>query len=141
MARLIFLCASTIESARILLHSSTPEFSTGLANSSGELGHNLMDHCMGGGAKGIIPGNEDRTTLGRPPQRHLCASLPQRKEEAPDFLRGYGFQGDAGREGWERGADMPGFGVDFKHALRRPGPWEIVFRRIWRVPSPSRKFR
>ena len=33
-APLVFLCASTLESTRILLNSATPEFSTGLANSS-----------------------------------------------------------------------------------------------------------
>src|SRR6266478_1169910 len=48
-ARVFFLCASTLESTRILLNSATPEFPDGLANSSGELGHNLMDHHMGGG--------------------------------------------------------------------------------------------
>ena len=46
-ARVFFVCASTLESTRILLNSATPEFPNGLANSSGELGHNLMDHHMG----------------------------------------------------------------------------------------------
>src|SRR2546426_8063256 len=45
---------------RSLLNSVTPRFPTGLANSSGELGKNVMDHCMGGGARGTIPGMEDR---------------------------------------------------------------------------------
>ncbi len=56
--RVVFLCASALESTRILLHSRTTEFPNGLANASGELGHNLMDHTMGGGAAGRIPGNE-----------------------------------------------------------------------------------
>ncbi len=51
-ARIFFVCASTLESTRILLNSATPEFPNGLANSSGELGHNLMDHHMGAGASG-----------------------------------------------------------------------------------------
>src|SRR5258706_2960626 len=38
-ARIVFLNASTLESTRILLNSSTPEFSTGLANSNSQLGH------------------------------------------------------------------------------------------------------
>src|SRR5205807_8329632 len=45
-ARVVFLCASTLESTRILLNSKTPRFPTGLANSSGALGKNLMDHIM-----------------------------------------------------------------------------------------------
>src|SRR2546425_12219675 len=60
-ARVVFLCASALESTRLLLNSATPRFPTGLANSSGEVGKNLMDHCMGGGARGTIPGMEDRT--------------------------------------------------------------------------------
>src|SRR5256712_6793415 len=46
-ARIVFLCASALESARILLNSKPTRFPTGLANSSGELGKNLMDHTMG----------------------------------------------------------------------------------------------
>ncbi|WP_263384886.1 GMC family oxidoreductase [Granulicella arctica] len=49
------------------------------------------------------------------------------KEKHPAFLRGYGFQGGGRREGWERGSDMPGFGVDFKNMLKKPGPWRFSF--------------
>jgi choline dehydrogenase-like flavoprotein len=38
-----------------------------------------------------------------------------------DFLRGYGYQGGAGRPGWDRGA--PGVGAARKTALTQPGPW------------------
>src|SRR6266550_625392 len=54
--RIFFICGSTLESTRILLNSATPEFPNGLANSSGELGHTLMDHHMGSGASGEMPG-------------------------------------------------------------------------------------
>ena len=57
-SKIVFLCASTLESVRLLMNSATPEFPNGLANSSGELGHNLMDHIKGGGAVGMIPGGE-----------------------------------------------------------------------------------
>src|SRR5439155_1831021 len=66
-ARVLFLCASTLESTRILLNSGTPEFPNGLANSSGELGHNLMDHHMGAGAGGEMPGHEDKMPFGNRP--------------------------------------------------------------------------
>jgi choline dehydrogenase-like flavoprotein len=59
-AQAIFLCASALESVRILLNSSTPEFPNGLTNSSAELGHNLMDHVSNAGATATVPGNEDR---------------------------------------------------------------------------------
>ena len=127
-ARVVFLCASTLESARILLNSKTREFPAGLANSSGELGHNLMDHIMGGGANGKINAPADRNDFGRRPNgiyvprfRNLSGG-PKSK-----FLRGYGFQGGAGREGWGRGSDLPGFGADWKHALRDPGQWGFGF--------------
>ncbi len=95
--RIVFLCASALESARILLNSSTPEFADGLANSSGELGHNLMDHCMGGGASGRIPGNEDHITLGNRPNGIYVPRFRNVKQKHPLLLRGYGFQGGASR--------------------------------------------
>jgi choline dehydrogenase-like flavoprotein len=126
-ARVVFLCASTIESARLLLNSATPEFPNGLANSSGELGHNLMDHVMGAGASGTIPGNEDRTTLGNRPNGIYVPRFRNVKQKHPDFARGYGFQGGGSREGWGRGTREVGVGAEFKHSLRSPGPWGMSF--------------
>jgi choline dehydrogenase-like flavoprotein len=125
--RILFLCASTLESTRILLNSRTPEFPNGLGNSSGELGHNLMDHVMGGGASGRIPGNEDRITLGNRPNGIYVPRFRNVKQKHPDVMRGYGFQGGGWRQNWERGADLPGFGADFKRMLSRPGPWGFTF--------------
>ena len=51
----VILCAQAMESTRILLNSSTREYPNGLANSSGALGHYLMDHVVGGGASGRLP--------------------------------------------------------------------------------------
>jgi choline dehydrogenase-like flavoprotein len=126
-ARIIFLCASALESTRLLLNSATPRFSTGLGNSSGELGRNLMDHCMGGGARGTIPGMEDQTTFGRRPNGIYLARFGNVKGQDEDYLRGFAYQGGAGRSGWGRGNDVPGFGADFKHELRTPGPWRFNF--------------
>jgi choline dehydrogenase-like flavoprotein len=126
-ARVIFLCASTLESTRILLNSATPEFPNGLANSSGELGHNLMDHVMGGGAEGAIPGHEDKVEKGNRPNGIYVPRFRNVKSKEQHFLRGYGYQGGGGREGWERGMRHSGFGADFKKALRQPGPWHFSF--------------
>jgi len=125
--RVVFLCASALESARILLNSSTPEFPNGLANSSGELGRNVMDHCMGGGASGRIPGNEDHISLGNRPNGIYVPRFRNVKEKHPLFLRGYGFQGGASRPKWERGTEMRGLGAGFKQTLSRPGPWTMNF--------------
>jgi len=126
-AKVVFLCASTLESVRILFNSSTPEFANGLANSSGELGHNLMDHIMAGGATAIIPGNEDRLEVGRRPNGIYMPRFRNVKSKHPEFLRGYGFQGGGYREGWSRGISQPGFGAEFKKSLSRPGPWRFSF--------------
>jgi len=125
--RIVFLCASTIESARILFNSATTEFPDGLANSSGVLGQNLMDHIYHGGAEGHLSGHEDKMPLGNRPNGIYMPRFRNVKEKHPDFLRGYGFQGDARREGWARGNDLLGFGADFKHMLRAPGPWKFSF--------------
>jgi len=125
--RILFLCASALESTRLLFNSKTTEFSNGLANSSGEIGHNLMDHCMGGGANAMIPGNEDRVTLGNRPNGIYVPRFRNVKQKHPDFLRGYGFQGGGSREDWHRGMHMRGFGADFKHMLGQPGPWTFRF--------------
>jgi choline dehydrogenase-like flavoprotein len=137
-ARVVFLCASTLESTRLLLNSTTRRFPTGLANSSGALGRNLMDHTMGGGARGVVPGYEDRAQHGRRPNGIYVPRFQNVKTQHPDFLRGYGFQGGAGRDGWRRGASLPGFGRELKEALRTPGPWRFTFYGFGEcLPRPS----
>jgi len=128
-ARLVFLNASTIGTAQILLNSTSARFPTGLANSSGEVGHNLMDHLSKAGARGELPGLEDRYTVGRRPTGTYVPrfrNLGARGEDGRlGFLRGYGIQAGAGRAGWERGMSAPGIGVELKARLREPGPWGI----------------
>jgi choline dehydrogenase-like flavoprotein len=123
--KVIFLCASALESTRILLNSSTPEFSSGLGNSSGELGRNLMDHVKAGGAEAMIPGNEDRVELGRRPNGIYVARFRNLKTKQKGFLRGYGYEGGGYREGWERGISQTAFGADFKKSISRPGQWRF----------------
>ena len=124
-ARVIFLCASALESARILLNSRTPRFSTGLGNSSGQLGKNVMDHAFGAGANGVIPGFEDHTSYGRRPNGIYVARFRNVKENHPGFRRGYGFQGGGGRGALPRPRE--GIGPEFKRALLTPqlGPWRF----------------
>jgi len=126
--KVIFLCASSLESVRILLNSTTSEFSDGLANSSGELGHNLMDHIKGGGAIGNIPGHEDQNVVGRRPNGIYVPRFRNVKTKQAEFLRGYGFQGGGHREGWERGTAQTAFGPEFKKSMRQPGPWRFTFQ-------------
>jgi choline dehydrogenase-like flavoprotein len=123
--RVVFLCASTLESARILLNSATPEFPNGLANSSGEVGHNVMDHHMGAGASAVMPGHADKIPFGNRPNGIYLPRFRNIKIKQKDFVRGYGYQGGGTREGWSRGLHMAGFGADFKEQLSAPGPWHM----------------
>lgn len=125
-ARLIFLCASALESARILLNSRSPRFSTGLGNSSGQLGKNVMDHVFGAGAGGTIAGMEDRTSYGRRPNGVYIPRFRNVKDKHPGFLRGYGFQGGGSRGSAPR--PRVGFGPEFKQSLLREpqlGHWRF----------------
>ena len=123
-ARVVFLCASTMESARLLLLSASPDWPDGLANSSGEVGHNLMDHTMGSGASATFDGWTDKRTFGRRPNGIYIPRFRNVKSQHPDFLRGYGMQGD----GWRSHPDSdgtPGFGISYKETLRGWGPWQF----------------
>ncbi len=125
-ARVVFLCASAMESTRILLNSATSEFPNGLGNSSGELGHNVMDHIMGGGASATLPWAQDRREIGNRPDAIYVPRFRNVKTKQPDFLRGYGFEGRAWRPDWGRGSEMPGFGAGFKKSLIGDlGPWTM----------------
>src|SRR5437870_1034821 len=66
-ARVVFLCASTIESVRLLLNSKSARFPDGLANSSGLVGRYVADHHYGSGASGRVRGFTDQRTTGRRP--------------------------------------------------------------------------
>lgn len=124
---LVFLCASALGSTQILLNSTSPRFPTGLANSSGALGHYLMDHPYSAGATGRVPNLDDKYYFGNRPNGIYIPrfrNLDPSKQNL-EFLRGYGYQGGASRAGWNRGLAMPGFGADFKHVLRTPGPWSM----------------
>ena len=124
-ARIYFLNAATLESTRILLNSATSEFPDGLCNSSGELGHNLMDHHMGAGASAIMPGHEDKAPFGNRPNGIYLPRFRNVKVKEKDFVRGYGYQGGGSREGWNRGTTMVGIGADFKNSLKTPGSWRM----------------
>jgi choline dehydrogenase-like flavoprotein len=116
-ARLVFVCASTIETVRLLLNSKNGTFPDGLANSSGTLGKYVMDHNFGSGAGGTHPGFKDKRTIGSRPNGIYIARFRNVKNQQPDFLRGYGFQGWSGRGGWDRGQWTAGYGAAFKQSL------------------------
>jgi choline dehydrogenase-like flavoprotein len=124
-AKLVFLCATTFGSIRILLNSKSEAFPNGLANSSGVLGHYIMDH-HGALLTGIVPGHMDAYPYGNRPNGLYLARFRNIDGQDGDaqFVRGYGYQASADRADWRSMADqVPGFGREFKMALRKPGPW------------------
>jgi len=124
--RIVFLCASAIETTRLLLNSRSARFPEGLGNSSGVLGRYVMDHHYGSGASGRMPGFTDKRTFGRRPNGIYIARFRNVKTAHPDFLRGYGMQGGSGRAGWGRGSSMPGYGAEFKQSLIDDlGEWNL----------------
>ena len=139
-ARVVFLCASALESARILLNSATSRHPNGLANSSGQVGRNIMDHIKWGGASGTFDGWSDRQTIGQRPNGVYVPRFRNVTTRHPDFIRGYGFQGGAGRAGWEAKARAPGIGLAFKESLTRPGPWTMSFGGFGEMlPNPANR--
>ncbi len=125
-ARVVFLCASTLASAQIMLASGSESFPHGLANRSDALGRHLMDHVVGIGAAGQHPGFLDRYYYGRRPTGFYLPRYINVTERADvDFVGGFAFQGYAVRDSWGRGAGEAGVGTDLKNRLRTPGRWKL----------------
>jgi choline dehydrogenase-like flavoprotein len=111
-AKVVVLCASSIESTRLLLNSSSSKHPQGLGNSSGVLGHYLMDH-FNVEVKGTIP-DPERFAAHYPPGGFYIPQFRNIHDRQPEFIRGYGIQGFAARQ-LEEGAqlvpfDMKAFG-------------------------------
>lgn len=116
-AKAVVLCASTLESTRLLMNSK--QF-----NSSGALGKYVMDHIYQGGASGLMPTLEAKPWAGMP-RRPNGIYVPRfrnvKEKETNGFIRGYGYQGGSSPS---FNFDAPGFGAVYKDAVRK-GFWGI----------------
>ena len=120
LGKVVFLCASTLGSTQILLMS-------GIANSSGVLGHYLMDHNYNARAHAEVPGFENVNQSGRRPTSLYIPNFryePSRYGKG--FVRGYAYGAGASRESWHGRAWKKGFGVEFKEQMRQAGPWRFT---------------
>lgn len=124
-ARVVFLCASAFNSTWILMNSATDVWPDGLGSTSGELGHNAMDHHFRVGAVGVAEGYLDKVVVGRRPGGFYIPRYRNLFGDQRDYLRGFGYQGAASRLGWEREVPELGVGAPLKEALSGPGPWTI----------------
>lgn len=126
-AKVIFLCASAIASASILLQSKSERFPNGLGNDSGELGHNIMDHHFHVGATAVAEGYDDKIEKGRrangiyiPRFRNLGGNT-----DVSEFKRGYGYQGGASRSNTSELVAELKYGPELKNAILKPGEWSV----------------
>jgi len=124
-AKIIFLNASTLNSAWILMNSATDIWPDGLGSSSGELGNNLMDHHLGIGASGTIEGYEDKYYYGRRPNGFYIPRFRNMNGEKRDYIRGFGYQGAGSRQGWSRNIAELNIGAELKESLSEPGGWTL----------------
>ena len=123
-ARIIFCNASTVGTTSILLNSRSDEFPNGLGNTSGELGHNIMDHHYGMGVSGKLPGLEDTYYKGRKPNGFYIPRFRNIDEESKvdDYVRGFSYQGRS-----SRGYNAPDgvIGKDLKDIIFKPGEYKV----------------
>lgn len=124
-ANIIFLNASSFNSTWILMNSATDIWPGGLGSSSGELGHNVMDHHFRVGASGVVEGFEDKYYFGRRPAGFYIPRFRNLDNEKRNYVRGFGYQGGASRDGWDRNVAEMGIGASLKNALAEPGAWTI----------------
>ena len=125
-SKIVFVCASTFNSTWILMNSATDIWPDGLGSSSGELGHNVMDHHLKLGASGDMEGFEDKYYSGfRPNGIYVPRFRNLPGDEKRNYLRGFGYQGSGSREGWGRQIAELNIGADFKDALGEPGKWTM----------------
>jgi choline dehydrogenase-like flavoprotein len=124
-SKIVFLNASTLNSAWVLMNSATDIWPDGLGSSSGELGHNLMDHHLGVGAGGIVEGYDDKYYYGRRANGIYIPRFRNMYGEKRDYIRGFGYQGGGSREGYMQGVAEYSIGKEYKEALTEPGPWQM----------------
>lgn len=140
-ARIIFLNASTIATASLLLQSTSSRFPNGFGNDSGMVGLNLMDHHSGAGAGGYYEGYDDKYYYGRRPSGVYIPRFRNvdEKSTVSNFIRGYGFQADGERMEWKDVMEKDDeFGVEYKKELVKPGRWSM-WMAAWGECLPNTK--
>ncbi len=124
-AKVIFLCASTMGSTFIMLNSVSNRFPNGFGNDSGELGCNIMDHHFRVGARAEVDGFTDKYTSGRRANGIYIPRYRNIGKDKRDYIRGFGYQGGASRQGWQSLIREMSIGQELKEAVTTPGKWTV----------------
>ncbi len=124
-AKIVVLAAATLESTRILLNSRSPRFPNGIGNSSGLLGHYLMDHFTIEGAGGELASlkSSEREPTGNPCGWLIAKYVNTGGHKNGNFIRGYRFDGDASQQLYEQAFSLPGYGRSWRDKVRREIPY------------------
>jgi choline dehydrogenase-like flavoprotein len=139
-AKVIFLNASTIPSAQILLGSANDASPNGLANGSDQVGRNLMDHMYALATVGILPNGPDSYYKGRRPTGIYIPRYRNVTEDADGYVRGYGYQGGATRSGGKPQPSQAGIGGALKESARHLGPWMMFISGFGEMlPNPANR--
>lgn len=126
-SRIIFLNASTIATASILLNSVSTAFPNGLGNNHDLVGRHLMDHHFKVGAMGRMNGFRENYYKGRRPTGIYIPRFRNVNDQTrrDDYVRGFGYQGYAERQAWNDQFNLEGYGPEFKKQITDPGKWEM----------------
>ena len=124
-AKVVFVCASTFNSTWLLMNSATDVWPEGLGSSSGELGHNVLDHHFRSGASARAEGFDDKYYYGRRPCGFYVPRFRNLADEKRPYLRGFAYQGSASRQDWNQDVAELSIGAPLKAQLTEPGPWTI----------------
>jgi choline dehydrogenase-like flavoprotein len=139
-AKVIFLNASTIPTAQILLGSANEKNPNGLANGSDQVGRNLMDHMYALSTIGILPNGPDTFPKGRRPTGIYIPRYRNVTEEADGYVRGYGFQGGFSRPGGRPSAGKAGIGAAMKEQAHNFEPWMVFISGFGEMlPNPDNR--
>jgi len=84
-----------------------------------------MDHHYNLGASGRVEGYEDKYYFGRRPNGIYIPRFANFFGDKRDYIRGFGYQGAASREGWSRNVAELSIGAKFKDELTEPGQWTM----------------
>jgi len=140
-ARIIFVNASALNSNLILLNSKSKRFPNGLGNDQDLLGRYISFHNYRGSAGGEIEGFKDKYFYGKNPTESIIANYRNLEELDTDFVGGYTIFTGAYRNRTEKVPnDSPQLGVNFKHALSKPGSWRIyMYMQGETIPKASNR--
>lgn len=136
-ARVVVLAASACETARLLLNSKSPRHPNGLANSSGVVGHYLMD-STGADIVGLFPQLMDRPAYNEDGVGGAHIYIPWfGYNEKRDFARGYHLEvwGGRGEPGYGFMGDIHRFNGlvdDANNNLKKAGGYGLSLKQDYR---------